>query len=95
MTFEIVFEGLTVNNNAFIVKGFYDNDFQKIQRTERESLDRNNLKLEERYTTISSLRTITGFKEKLYNPDKLNLFIENVNKNYFVKINVNYFKLCY
>ena len=46
MTFEIEFEGLTVNNNAFIVKGLYDNDFQKIQRTERESLDRNNLKLE-------------------------------------------------
>ena len=33
MTFEIEFEGLTVNNNAFIVKGL-------------ESLDRNNLKLE-------------------------------------------------
>ena len=23
-------QGLTVNNNAFIVKGFYDNEFQKI-----------------------------------------------------------------
>lgn len=30
MTFEIEFEGLTVNNNAFIVKRFYDNEFQKI-----------------------------------------------------------------
>ena len=93
--FEIEFEGLTASDNALLVKGFYDNELQKFRELLRESLNKNNLKLEERYKTISSHITIARFKEKLKNPDKFISFIENENKNYFGKMKVNYFELCF
>ena len=93
--FEIEFEGLTASDNAVLVKGFYDNELQKFRELLRESLNKNNLKLEERYKTISSHITIARFKEKLKNHDKFISFIENENKNYFGKMKVNYFELCF
>ena len=93
--FEIEFDGLTASDNAVLVKGFYDNELQKFRELLRENLIKNNLKLEERYKTISSHITIARFKEKLKNPDKFISFIENENKNYFGKMKVNYFELCF
>ena len=93
--FEIEFEGLTASDNAILVKGFYDNELQKFRELLRESLSKNNLKLEERYKTISSHITIARNKDKLKNPEKLISFIENESKNNFGKMKVDSFELCF
>ena len=93
--FEIEFEGLTASDNAVLVKGFYDNELQKFRELLRESLSKNNLKLEERYKTISSHITIARNKDKLKNPEKLISFIENESKNNFGKMKVDSFELCF
>ena len=93
--FEIEFEGLTASDNAVLVKGFYDNELQKFRELLRESLSKNNLKLEERYKTISSHITIVRNKDKLKNPEKLISFIENESKNNFGKMKVDSFELCF
>ena len=93
--FEIEFEGLTASDNAVLVKGFYDNELQKFRELLRESLSKNNLKLEERYKTISSHITIARNKDKLKNPEKLISFIENENKNNFGKMKVDFFELSF
>ena len=62
--FEIEFDGLTASDNAVLVKGFYDNELQKFRELLRENLIKNNLKLEERYKTISSHITIARLKNK-------------------------------
>ena len=93
--FEIEFEGLTASDNAVLVKGFYDNELQKFRELLRESLSKNNLKLEERYKTISSHITIARNKDKLKNSEKLISFIENESKNNFGKMKVDSFELCF
>ena len=93
--FEIEFEGLTASDNAVLVKGFYDNELQKFRELLRESLSKNNLKLEERYKTISSHITIARNKDKLKNPEKLISFIENESKNNFGKMKVDSLELCF
>ena len=54
---------------------------------------KNNLKLEERYKTISSHITIARLKNKLNNPEKFISFVEQ--KNYFGKMKVESIELCY
>ena len=93
--FEIEFEGLTASDNAVLVKGFYDNELQKFRELLRENLSKNNLKLEERYKTISSHITIARNKDKLKNPEKLISFIENESKNNFGKMKVDSLELCF
>ena len=91
--FEIEFDGLTASDNAVLVKGFYDNELQKFRELLRENLIKNNLKLEERYKTISSHITIARLKNKLNNPEKFISFVEQ--KNYFGKMKVESIELCY
>ena len=91
--FEIEFDGLTASGNAVLVKGFYDNELQKFRELLRENLIKNNLKLEERYKTISSHITIARLKNKLNNPEKFISFVEQ--KNYFGKMKVESIELCY
>ena len=93
--FEIEFEGLTASDNAVLVKRFYDNELQKFRELLRENLSKNNLKLEERYKTISSHITIARNKDKLKNPEKLISFIENESKNNFGKMKVDSLELCF
>ena len=93
--FEIEFDGLTASDNAILVKGFYDNELQKFRELLRENLGKNNLKLEERYKTISSHITIARNKDKLKNPEKLISFIENESKNNFGKMKVDSLELCF
>ena len=93
--FEIEFEGLTASDNAVLVKGFYDNEFQKFRELLRESLNKNNLKLEERYKTISSHITIARIKNKLNNSEKLIEFVEKNKNNYFGKMKVESLELCF
>ena len=91
--FEIEFDGLTASDNAVLVKGFYDNELQKFRELLRENLSKNNLKLEERYKTISSHITIGRLKNKLNDPEKFISFVEK--KNYFGKMKVDSIELCY
>ena len=93
--FEIEFKGLTASDNAVLVKGFYDNELQKFRELLRENLAKYNLKLEERYKTISSHITIARNKDKLKNPEKLISFIENESKTNFGKMKVDYFELSF
>ena len=91
--FEIEFDGLTASDNAILVKGFYDNELQKFRELLRESLIKNNLKLEERYKTISSHITIARNKELLKNPEKIMEFIEK--DYYFGKMKVESIELSF
>ena len=91
--FEIEFDGLTASDNAILVKGFYDNELQKFRELLRDSLINNNLKLEERYKTISSHITIARNKELLKNPEKIMEFIEK--DYYFGKMKVESIELSF
>ena len=93
--FEIEFDGLTASDNAILVKGFYDNELQKFRELLRENLGKNNLKLEERYKTISSHITIARIKSKLNNAEKLIEFVEKNKNNYFGKMKVESLELCF
>ena len=93
--FDIEFEGLIESDNAVLIKGFYDNELQTFRELLREDLSKNNLKLEERYKTISYHITIARNKDKLKNPEKLISFIENENKKNFGKMKVDFFELSF
>ena len=93
--FEIEFDGLTASDNAILVKGFYDNELQKFRELLRENLEKNKLKLEERYKTISSHITIARIKNKLNNPEKLIELVEKNKNYYFGKMKVESLELCF
>ena len=91
--FEIEFNGLTASDNAVLVKGYYDNELQKMRELLRENLVKKNLIFEERYKTISSHITIARIKNKLKNPEKYISFIEN--GNYLGKMKVESIELTF
>lgn len=74
--FNIEFNGLTASDNAILVKGYYENDLQRLRELLRISLKKNNLKLQERYKTVSSHITIARIKQRLCNPMQLLSYIE-------------------
>ena len=93
--FEIEFKGLTASDNAILVKGFYDNELQIFRELLRDNLKKYNLKLEERYKTISSHITIARFKDKLITPEQFISFIENEKDDYFGKMKIDYIELSF
>ena len=93
--FEMEFEGITSSDNAVLVKGFYDNELEKLREILRESIVKNNLKLEERYKTISAHITIARIKDKLKNPEKYISFIENEKDTNFGKMKLESMELIF
>ena len=91
--FNIEFDGITASNNAILVKGFYDNELQKFRENLRENLKKKNLKLEERFKTISSHITIARVKNEFKYPDKLISFINE--QNYFGKMEIKSMELTF
>ena len=92
-TFNIEFDGLTASNNAIMVRGFYDNELQIFRELLRDNFEKRNLKLEERYKTISSHITIARTKDKLKNPEKIINYINN--DTYFGKMKVENMELTF
>ena len=90
--FNIVFNGLTLSDNAIMVKGYYENTLQIFRENLRYSLKNNNLINEERYKTISSHITIARLKNKYKNGIELIKFIQSYELCKTMK--VNSFEVC-
>ena len=74
--FKIEFNGLTMSDNAIMVKGYYEYELQKFRELLRKTLKESGLSIEERYETISCHITISRVPDKINNPNDLIKFIE-------------------
>ena len=87
--FKIEFNGLTISDNAIMVKGYYEYELQKFRDILRKELRESGLNFEERYETISCHITIVRVPDN--NPKDLIKFIEK--EKMFGVIEVDSFEL--
>ena len=69
--FAITFDGLVASDNAIMVRGFYDEALLRFREKLRSAFAESDLKLEERYKTISSHITITRLPERYHDPEAI------------------------
>lgn len=93
--FKIIFKGLVLSDGAIMVKGYYENEMELMRQKLRKAIIDNNMKLDERYTTISSHITISRFKHKLEHRNELIKMIEKYKNYYFGKCTVSEIELIY
>lgn len=80
--FNIEFKGLTASKGAIMIQGFFDDIFQELREKLREEVNKQGIELKERYKEVKIAHsTITRFKQKLQNPEKLVNKIEEL-KNF-------------
>ena len=89
--FKIEFKGLTMSDNAIMIKGYYEYELEKFREILRKTLRESGLIFEERYETISCHITISRVPDKINNPDDLIKFIEK--EKMFGVIEVDSFEL--
>ncbi len=91
--FHIMFEGLTVSDNAIMVRGYYEDELQKFRQLLRENFRKKGLHFEERYETISAHITIARAYTGFNNPQAL---IEYTKKEHaFGKMKVDSMELSF
>lgn len=93
--FEINFDGIVASDGAIMVKGYYEQPMEYIRQMLRKEIIKNNLKIDERYTTRSSHITIARFSKHIKERDKLIKYIEQHKRYPFGKIKVSEIELIY
>lgn len=93
--FKIYFKGLVISDGAIMVKGYYEDELNKIRESLRQGIEDNGLKNDERYTTISSHITIARFREKIQNREKLIEFVNDYKDYYFGELEVSKIEFLY
>lgn len=91
--FRIRFDGLTMNDNVVMVKGYYEEALETFRRHFRQRLRENGLSLEERYETYSAHISVVRIPVRLTRPER---FVERIaDKNYFGEMEVSSFELTF
>lgn len=93
--FKINLKGIIASDSAVIVKGYYQDELEKLRKRLREDIIENGLELKEIYKTMSSHVTISRFKEKLQNKEKFIQFIKEHNNYDFGEFEVSEIEFTY
>ena len=93
--FKIRLNGLVISDGAIMVKGYYENEMNVIRKNLRKQIEKNALKNDEKYKTISSHITICRFKEKIKNRNTLLNFVKDYAEYDFGSFEVSNFELTY
>lgn len=91
--FRIRFDGLTMNDNVVMVKGYYEEALETFRRRFRQALKENGLSLEERYETYSAHISVVRIPVRLRHPER---FVERIaERRDFGEVDVSSFELTF
>lgn len=91
--FRIRFDGLTMNDNVVMVKGYYEEALETFRRRFRQALRENGLSLEERYETYSAHISVVRIPVRLTHPEQ---FVERIiEQRDFGEMDVSSFELTF
>lgn len=91
--FEIVFDGLTMSDNAVMIKGYYESALEDFRQELRRSMKRYGLLLEERYETFSAHITAARIPDQLRHPESFVTYLAD--KHPFGEMKVTAFELVF
>lgn len=75
--FDFVFDGLTMSDNAVMIRGYYEYPLEHFRQQLRSELKKRALPLEERYQTFSGHITIARIPDRLTHPEQFFDYIQN------------------